>query len=465
MPRFSLVFFVILSLFTVPLRAADATVKWNDTIRDVYVDGRLDRSFQMLSSGRTLVLLPTAGQALLFDPAAGEVARAGRENFVLADDHTSAVAPRVLVRTRAGALAQATESVWTATVDGHAFVIVPHQSQVGAMTVDALWATAPTWKAIHDYYTPDAAAVARLRAVSRPTTLRIVCATWCGDSKRHVPRLLKAVDEARNPNLTVELFGIGNDFQQPMDYIRANAIINVPIVLVQRGGREVGRFIETPAGQTVEGDVADLIDGKTLRHPGRSERKELLASGRYALLDRRGGDAGSETFEIYRAPGGGTLLHDEIDRAGSMTETWAALDEKQAPDFAEVTRREGSEVTRTRYFADGAKWTAHARSTRAGIVDQTTTAPATFATPATPTLAWMLLAKALDCIDCYVIGDEGGIGRAELLRISQRRGGYDVAGGSVKRLTMSASQLNVPRIVELADGSRRVLRSFTPASE
>src|SRR5207248_85777 len=82
-------------------------------------------------------------------------------------------------------------------------------------------------------------------AIGTPTHLEIICATWCGDSKRHVPRLLKAVHEAANPNLTVSLVGIGNDFKQPIDYVQEKDIINVPIVILTRGGKEIGRFIET----------------------------------------------------------------------------------------------------------------------------------------------------------------------------------------------------------------------------
>src|SRR5258706_7289724 len=298
--------FLLLTLSNVAFAApATDTTKWNDTIRDVYIDGRLDRSTQQVASEKRIVLLPRTGDALLFDVPNGEASKVDRSVFAVADDHTFAMAPHTLARTVVGPLAVVAEGTLVANVDGHNYLIYPHQSHAGPMTEEEMWATAPTWKAIYDHYTPDEGAVKRLRAVDRPLHLEVICATWCGDSKRHVPRLLKAVHEAANPRISVSVVGIGNDFKQPIGYVQEHHIINVPIVVLTRDGKEIGRFIETPSTDTVEGDIAALANGEALQHPGRYDRQELLCSRMYRLETAEGQQDGSESFAIYRTPSGG----------------------------------------------------------------------------------------------------------------------------------------------------------------
>src|SRR5580765_4236289 len=233
-------------LLSLPIAAFAApegeTTRWNDTIRDIYIDGHLDRSTQQLASEHRLLLLPRTGDAVLFDVPNGEASRVDRALFTLADDHTFATAPRALARTVVGPLAVVAESTLVANVGGHNYLVYPHQSHAGPMTVDDVWTTAPTWKAIYDHYTPEEDAVKRLRAIAMPLHLEIICATWCGDSKRNVPRLLKAVHDAGNSKISVSVVGIGNDFKQPMAFVQEQHIINVPIVVLTRDGNEIGRF-------------------------------------------------------------------------------------------------------------------------------------------------------------------------------------------------------------------------------
>ena len=173
------------------------------------------------------------------------------------------------------------------------------------MTIEELWETAPVWRSIADVYQPDGAIVERLRAIDRPVTLQVVLATWCGDSRQHVPRLLKSIAAAANPNVRVELTGIGPGFTTPMDVVVGQNITNVPTVIVRRGDRELGRIVETPAGASVESDVVDIVAGTPRHHPSRYERGAMLTSGTYLLRDARKRHAGTERFELYERPGGG----------------------------------------------------------------------------------------------------------------------------------------------------------------
>ena len=431
---------VALVLLSAALSTAPATTPapaprvWNDSIRDVYIDGKLERGAQTLtSSSPRMVAVVCGDDVLMFDQEAGTVSRAPKSEFAFAADRVSATTT-TLNADAAGTLVKPDDSTLFAKVGDRTLLVAAHQSKAGPMTIDELWATAPVWRAIADVYEPDGAIVERLRAIDAPVTLQVVLATWCGDSRQHVPRLLKSIARAANPNITVELTGIGPDFLSPMDVVVNANVTNVPTVIVRRGAQEVGRFVETPANGTVEADIADIASGIIKPHPGRYERGALITSGTYLLRDARRRDEGTETFELYERTGGGVVAHSTIaKRDGTRIETWAAVDAEKKPRLLEVTHR-GERVTRTRFRRTGEVWSAHSRGSHGGIVDQTVLAPETFVAPATITYAWARGAR-----QAYVVGEKG-IGETRAVR-------FEIAEG------------DVPRWVKLADGStRRLMR-------
>lgn len=443
---------------------AAADIKWNDTLRDVYVNGVLTRDGQTLVNEHRLAYLPPSGDAWIFDRDAHEVATADRAVFTFNDDRTSATTPDTFPTQHAAAFATPDESSYLASN----ILIYPHQSHAGPMSEADLWATAPIWKSIHDHYTPDAKVIERLRA-AKAARVTIAFATWCGDSKRAVPRLLKALHEANNPLLQVELYGIGPEFLTPLDYIREQRLTNVPTMIVERGRNEVGRVVETPATETVEQDVAMILAGQTLPpHLGRYERKAMLASGHYAHRNARG-ETATETWELWETKDGGLLAHSMIvsTKTPSKTiETFAALDSHRAPDFVEVTRRDGDHVVRTRASADHGKWTVRARGDERGLVEQTLTAPKALLLPATLTFGWPLFRGERE-VDVYVLDANGPIGAVEKAAVStagglimplmRRRPKHHVVTRTMRYDVSTDSALNVPVSVDMSDGSERRL--------
>jgi thiol-disulfide isomerase/thioredoxin len=414
---------LVLALISV-ITATPAPREWRDGIRDVYIDGKLERNAQTLSTSSPRMVAVVCGEeVLLLDPEKQSVALAAKAAFQFTPDRTKATSGE-LPQESAGTLVKS-GTTYLASVGGKTILVAPHQSKAGSMTIDELWETAPVWRAIADHYQPDGALVERLRKIDQPVTLEVVLATWCGDSRQHVPRLLKSIATAGNPNISVELIGIDAEFVQPMEVIAGRNITNVPTVIVKDGGRELGRMIETPANGTVEDDICDIIAGTPKVHPGRMERGALLSSGTYLLRDARKRIAGTEVFELYEKPGGGHIAHSVISkRDGSTIETWAS------PVSVEVTTR-AAKMIRTRYRRDGENWTAIQRGAN-GILEQAVAAPAAFVSPATVTYAW-----ARDAANVFVVPEQ------EM--------------GSVGALAAKVGEGAVPKVVKLADGSTRTL--------
>jgi thiol-disulfide isomerase/thioredoxin len=449
---------------------AAASTKWNDTLRDVYVNGALTRDGQTLVHEHQMAWLPPGGgEAWILDRDTHETATVERSVFTFNDDRTSATTPDVFPTQKAGALATPDDTTWLF----NNVLIYPHQSFAGPMSEETLWSTAPVWKSIHDHYTPDANAVAQLRA-AKPARVTIVFATWCGDSKRAVPRLLKALHEANNPALQVELFGIGPDFLTPLSYIRERKLTNVPTVIVERG-KEIGRMVETPATATVEQDVAMIVSDQPLPpHRGRYERTSLIASGHYELRDARG-ETSAETWELYSTKDDGLLVHSLIVPAKTPSrtvETFAALDVHRHPDFVEVTRRDGEHVVRTRASSHDGKWTVRSRGDERGLSEQTLVAPEVLVLPATLTYGWPLFGMDRQ-MEAFVLDERAPIGAIETVHVAADGSGilpltrkahppsHRVAARSLRYVVSTESVLYVPVRVQLEDGSERRLVDMT----
>jgi thiol-disulfide isomerase/thioredoxin len=397
------------------------------------------------------------------------VVRCDRAVFAFNDDRTSATTPETFAQEPAGSLTMPDDAIYLASCGGTQILIHPHQSHAGPMTVEDLWQTAPVWKSICDHYTPDPAVVSQLRSAT-PARVTVYFATWCGDSKRAVPRFLKAVQEAGNPHLAVELFGIGPDFLSPLETIRERDLTNVPTFVVQRDAKEIGRVVETPTTATVEQDVAAILTGATLPpHPGRYARKALIASGHYELRDAHS-KTGKETWELWSTKEGGILTHSLISEGAQKTiETFAALDGHYKPDFIEVTRRDGDHVGRTRASLHDGKWQLHARGDERGLVDQTSVAPAAVILPATITFGWPLFQE--HGRDAFVMGADDPIGAIEQMQVGlagtvvpllrRRVPSHRVATRTLTYEAQLDSALHVPRLVRLGDGSERRLLDVT----
>ncbi len=137
---------------------------------------------------------------------------------------------------------------------------------LGGLTEKQILDAMPSWKRAYGAYKPDSTAVAAIKAVDRPVEILVFLATWCPDSKREVPRFMKVLDEAGNPNLRVKYYGVPHGFRENDDTAAQYRIEAVPTFIVRIGGREVGRIVER-AELGIEQDLAQILttaklDGK-----------------------------------------------------------------------------------------------------------------------------------------------------------------------------------------------------------
>lgn len=374
--------FVIAGIAAASAQTGNApALNWTDATRDVYVDNELERGAQVLTSdspSRLALISTKLDSAVVLDVAEHTVSTMSKDVFQFSADRTSATSASGAAMKAVGKLTRVDGPIYFFVVDGKPVLIRAHPGATGEMSIDKLWEAVPVWRSVMKNYEPNAQAVAAIKSNDKDTTVTLAFGTWCPDSKNYVPRLIKALRAAGNDKIQVKLIGIDNQFREPVDTVQPRRITNVPTVIVERGGREIDRIVETPAAATMEEDLAAILSGKQPVHTGRWDRGPKIASGTYSYRDRTGKQVGTEQWELFSTSEGGFLVHSRIAVGDLTTEVFHRVDARQRPSFAEVTKLQGSDRTRTRFNFDGNTLTARMRGSVSGVISQTLEVPQRF---------------------------------------------------------------------------------------
>ena len=108
---------------------------------------------------------------------------------------------------------------------------------------------------------PDEAAAKALATVPQGASLRVIFGTWCGDSRREVTRFWKALDLAGKVPFAIEYVAVDMGKKAPDGLVDGVGLRYVPTFVVVRGGKEVGRVIES-APNGIEKDLGALLRGE-----------------------------------------------------------------------------------------------------------------------------------------------------------------------------------------------------------
>ena len=239
-------FFVLASVQAQTRKASP--INWSDSTRDVYIDNELDRDAQVLtasSPSRLALISKRLESALVLNVTEQTVSTIPKDAFQFEPDRTAATsdAPMQVV----GKFTRVDGPVYFFVASGKPILIRAHPGVTGEMSLNKLWETVPVWRSVMMNYQPNAEAVSEIKGNDKETKVTLAFGTWCPDSKNYVPRLLKAIDDAASDKIQLKLIGIDNQFREPVASVQPLAITNVPTVIVERGGREIGRIVETPA--------------------------------------------------------------------------------------------------------------------------------------------------------------------------------------------------------------------------
>ncbi|KFF17399.1 TlpA family protein disulfide reductase [Chryseobacterium sp. JM1] len=112
----------------------------------------------------------------------------------------------------------------------------------------------------HDEYAVDQKAIDQLRKAKFNTySLVVFMGTWCEDSHRDFPRLMKILEDLKYPDNKVTIIAVNRKKESPTgDEVRYN-IQKVPTIIVEKYGTEIGRIIEMPTSGYIERDLVEIV--------------------------------------------------------------------------------------------------------------------------------------------------------------------------------------------------------------
>lgn len=113
-------------------------------------------------------------------------------------------------------------------------------------------------------YEPKAQDLASLQGALQGVTVEAYLGTWCGDSRRQIPKLLKLLELVGVDEKRISLVALSDrslEFKQaPGNPEAKRRVHRTPTIVFLRAEVEIGRIVETPA-TSLEGDLLAILQG------------------------------------------------------------------------------------------------------------------------------------------------------------------------------------------------------------
>ena len=112
----------------------------------------------------------------------------------------------------------------------------------------------------YNEYQPKEEIINKLKAVSlyKGVTIKIIFGTWCGDSKREIPRFYKLVDKANIPENIISLTAVDTKKTSRDKRIEGIAFTRIPTFIFYKNAREIGRIVESTE-KSLEEDMLTIL--------------------------------------------------------------------------------------------------------------------------------------------------------------------------------------------------------------
>lgn len=111
-------------------------------------------------------------------------------------------------------------------------------------------------------YTVDESMVSLFKKKLAKHDIKLFLGTWCGDSRREVPRIIKILETAQFPMDQLEIIALDRRQdhykKSPTGEEKGLNIIKVPTLIFFKDGKEVNRIVESPL-ETLEEDMAQIL--------------------------------------------------------------------------------------------------------------------------------------------------------------------------------------------------------------
>ncbi|MGY3795615.1 hypothetical protein [Aquimarina sp. 433] len=140
----------------------------------------------------------------------------------------------------------------------------------------------------YDAYKPNENIVSSIKDSLQEYTIQIFMGTWCGDSKREVPRFYKTLNNAGFSLDRLTCIAVQADREHYKQSIGGEHeglnIHRVPTFIFYKNGKEINRIVEAPI-KTLEEDIKEIVSGTYVpNYSGVTKVHEMISKNGIASL-------------------------------------------------------------------------------------------------------------------------------------------------------------------------------------
>ncbi len=127
----------------------------------------------------------------------------------------------------------------------------------GSIHSELLLARYPVFASEYAAYQPSAGELAQMQSLEGLQGV-VLFGSWCHDSEREIPRLLKLLQQSEVELSSLQLEAVNQQKQHPQQLHSQYDLRYTSTIIVLDNGRELGRIIEKPSKSLAE-DLAELV--------------------------------------------------------------------------------------------------------------------------------------------------------------------------------------------------------------
>ena len=139
------------------------------------------------------------------------------------------------------------------TIDGGMMLLGPINAAGLNQEPFALW-----FEENSKAYTPDMSLIEEIKPLLKPCYVKVFMGSWCEDSQREVPALLKLLDLADFDSSQLEIIAMTHNKDTPENYEADYQIEFIPTIMFFKDGAELNRIVEYTQ-ETLELDILKIL--------------------------------------------------------------------------------------------------------------------------------------------------------------------------------------------------------------
>ena len=142
------------------------------------------------------------------------------------------------------------------TTTNKAMLIGPTSLEAFKDTAFANW-----YNTEYESYKIDTTVLAGMEKDFTLIEVKVVMGTWCSDSRREVPRLIKILTHLDFPLNKLTIINVDRHKDDGRGLVKDLDIEKIPTIIVYKDGFEMGRIIETP-NESLEKDLVKFVNSE-----------------------------------------------------------------------------------------------------------------------------------------------------------------------------------------------------------